>query len=593
VPAFGLAILCMVLAFLAAPAFASAVIPINLVPPSIGGTAQQGHDVVCSQGTWLNSPTSHAYQWKRTGTPILAATSSTYTVQAADVGQLLTCAVTASNADGASLIPAESLPVVPIAPVDTAKPVNLTPPVITGTAQQGNALNCSDGTWLNSPSSYARQWKRDGTAISGATSGAYTVQAADVGHQVTCSVVASNGAGASAESTSLPVVPIGPVDTAKPIALVPPILSGVAQQGRDLSCSDGQWLNGPTSYARRWKRDGTPIAGATGTTHTVVAADVGHQVTCSVVATNGAGDSSESTSLPVVPVSGLAVNVTKPTLYGTGRVGDGLVCTDGTWQPPGDAYTHAWTRDGAAIAGAQGAGYAVTPADLGRSIACTVTARNAAGDSSASSDGVVIQPALGGGANGAGGAGGTGGGSAAAGDRTRPVITAVSLLRKRFAVGAGATAVAAAPSAVAAAARPRKGTAFRFKLSEPARVVVLIARVTDGYRQGRRCVRVTAALRKRLAKGVRGRTAKIRAARLRGLLRKRRCAIQKPVGSLVRNGRAGANTVAFSGRIGRRPLPVGRYAAGIAAGDAAGNVSVWKRTTFEVVPTKPKAKRRR
>jgi hypothetical protein len=485
--AFGLAGVCAAFVLMAVPSAALALIPVNTVPPSIGGTAQQGQNLVCSPGTWLNSPTSYAYQWNRAGTAILGATASTYTVQAADVGQPITCSVTASNADGASLVAATSLPVVPIAPVDTAKPVNLTPPVITGTAQQGKVLNCSDGTWLNAPTSFARQWKRDGSAIAGATAAAYTVQAADVAHQLTCSVVA----------------------------------------------------------------------------------------------TNGAGDSAETTSLPVVPIAGLPVAVNKPALQGSGRVSEGLVCWNGTWQPPGDSYSYRWTRDGTPIAGAETAGYAVVSADQGRVLACQVTAHSVAGDSTASSDPLTATAA-------AAGGGGGGGGQPSGGDRTPPVITGLSLLRRRFTVGRGATAIVSA-----AARRTAAGTAFRFSLSKSAGVAIVLARIADGYRQGKRCAPLTPQLRRRLARGVRGRTGKVRAVRLNALLRRNRCDIKSTAGSLARSARAGANTIPFTGRLGRRALPPGRYTAGLVAGDAAGNLSTWRLVSFEVVSAKRPAPRRR
>ena len=79
---------------------AAAAAPVNSTLPSISGTPQQGNTVSCSQGSWTNSPTSYSYVWKRNGANIPGATSQNYTIVAADVGQSLTCAVTATNATG-------------------------------------------------------------------------------------------------------------------------------------------------------------------------------------------------------------------------------------------------------------------------------------------------------------------------------------------------------------------------------------------------------------------------------------------------------------------------------------------------------------
>jgi hypothetical protein len=166
--------------------------PVNTVAPQIQGTPTQGQSVTCTQGTWTNSPTGYSYVWQRNGSPIGGATSSSYTIQAADVGQNLTCVVTASNAAGSGQ--ASSAAVVPVASVQA--PVNQTRPQISGTPAVGNVLTCSQGTWTNSPTGYSYAWIRNASTTVGSAS-SYTVQAADAGQVLTCSVTASNAAGAT------------------------------------------------------------------------------------------------------------------------------------------------------------------------------------------------------------------------------------------------------------------------------------------------------------------------------------------------------------------------------------------------------------
>jgi hypothetical protein len=74
--------------------------PVDRVPPAITGTAKADGRLLCSQGSWLNSPTSFSYQWSRDRTPIAGANATAYTVQTDDEGLLLTCTVTASNTAG-------------------------------------------------------------------------------------------------------------------------------------------------------------------------------------------------------------------------------------------------------------------------------------------------------------------------------------------------------------------------------------------------------------------------------------------------------------------------------------------------------------
>ena len=70
-----------------------------------------------------------------------------------------------------------------------------------------------------------------------------------------------------------------------------------------------------------------------------------------------------------------------PTLTGTATVGSTLTCTVPGAIFTGDELTstHAWLRDGSAIAGATGASYTLTTADAGHQISCTVVATGAAG----------------------------------------------------------------------------------------------------------------------------------------------------------------------------------------------------------------------
>ena len=75
-------------------------------------------------------------------------------------------------------------------------PSNSVAPAITGTAQEGQTLTCSTGTWSGSPT-YTYQWKRNGSNIGSATNSTYTLVTADVGTSVKCMVTATNFIGSS------------------------------------------------------------------------------------------------------------------------------------------------------------------------------------------------------------------------------------------------------------------------------------------------------------------------------------------------------------------------------------------------------------
>lgn len=82
-------------------------------------------------------------------------------------------------------------------------PLNLTLPVIVGTAQVGQTLSGSNGTWAYLPTGYTYRWLANGVAIGGATANTFLLTAAQVGAIITFEVTASNSSGAGTPAISL------------------------------------------------------------------------------------------------------------------------------------------------------------------------------------------------------------------------------------------------------------------------------------------------------------------------------------------------------------------------------------------------------
>jgi hypothetical protein len=111
-----------------------------------------------------------------------------------------------------ALLAAGAVTVLAVAGFSTAassvKPSPAQEPLISGTAQEGQTLKASSGTWNGtSPITYAYRWLRCDSQgagcsnIGGATSSSYQVKSADVGHRLRVRVTATNADG-SATSTS-------------------------------------------------------------------------------------------------------------------------------------------------------------------------------------------------------------------------------------------------------------------------------------------------------------------------------------------------------------------------------------------------------
>ena len=246
--------------------------PKNTIAPVISGTAERGETLTSTTGTWTGTGTiTFVYQWKRNGADISGATSSTYVLVAADDNALMTCAISATDTEGTKNATSNTL-----GPV-LAAPLLLTSPVASGTAQVGQTLSTTDGTWQGIATiAFTYQWRRDASNIGGATSSAYTLVAADYTTDVDCVVTATNGLGnASADSND-----IANIAGTAPIISGVPTISSQTQVGEVITATAASVSGVPTpTTAFQWQRSANGstawanISGATSNTYTLVLAD--------------------------------------------------------------------------------------------------------------------------------------------------------------------------------------------------------------------------------------------------------------------------------------------------------------------------------
>lgn len=185
--------------------------PVNTTVPVVTGVFQVAQTLTGTTGSWSSYPstaTTFTYQWQRCVLSCAAipnATSSTYTLAAADAGANIKLGVTANSIGGTTLAYSSLSTAVTLPPA----PVVVTSPALSGAAQAGSTLSVSNGTWTGaSPIAYSYQWQlctsTGGSCgnISGQTGSSYVVTAGDVGKTLRASVTATNSGGGTVVNTA-------------------------------------------------------------------------------------------------------------------------------------------------------------------------------------------------------------------------------------------------------------------------------------------------------------------------------------------------------------------------------------------------------
>jgi hypothetical protein len=241
------------------------------------------------------------YQWKKDGVAIAGATSSSYTINSAASSDSGSYSVVVSNSAGSATSNAATLNLVTTV---TAPTITTQPSAASVTA--GNAVSFSVAASGTSPFTY--QWRKDGTSISRATSSTYSISSTSTSDAGNYTVVVTNSAGSAtsnAATLTVATAVVAPTITTQPNAVS-------VQSGGSASFSVVASGTAPLSY--QWRKDGTPIGGATNSTYTVSSASVINAGNYSVVVSNGAGSVTSSTAtLTVVSTSNTLSIVTQPT----------------------------------------------------------------------------------------------------------------------------------------------------------------------------------------------------------------------------------------------------------------------------------------
>ena len=370
--------------------------------PTITGTAQVG-DTLTAVTTGIEDAdgldsAAFSYQWLAADAEINGATASTYTLVAADEGKAIKVQVSFTDDAGndEELNSAATAAVAAAPPPPNTRATGL--PTITGTAEVGDTLTAvttaiEDADGLDS-AAFSYQWLADNADIAGATGSSYTLVAADEGKAIKVQVSFTDDAGNDEElnSAATAAVAAAPPPPNTPATGLPTI-TGTAEVGDTLTAvttaiEDADGLDS-AAFSYQWLADNADIAGATGSSYTLVAADEGKAIKVQVSFTDDAGNDEELNSAataavaaapppPNTPATGL------PTITGTAEVGDTLTAVTTAIEDADGldsaAFSYQWLADNADIAGATGSSYTLVAADEGKAIKVQVSFTDDAGN---------------------------------------------------------------------------------------------------------------------------------------------------------------------------------------------------------------------
>jgi hypothetical protein len=325
--------------------------PVDL---TITGSPILGSTLQASAVTWDFSSTI-GYQWFRDGAPIANANTSSYTITAPDLGHTVSLQVSANKPNFTSA-------------VTNSQNYSISNPkaaaaAITGAGKVGAALTATPKA--NDSIAVQYRWYRAGKLITGANTDTYTPTYLDYLKAITVTTVVNQAGFAVNTTTSKPVT----IQAGTQDAPVVAIAGGTAMAQTAL-------VNATIPYgvkaSYQWLNDGVPISGATRTSYTFKAPDVGHNVSVRVTLNRTAYTTLVVTTYPVAVIAGTQVKQPIISITGLAKVSKTLTGVTGSWDS-GVKLSYQWLRDGIVIPNAVAKTYKVTAADVGHSLVFKVT----------------------------------------------------------------------------------------------------------------------------------------------------------------------------------------------------------------------------
>jgi Concanavalin A-like lectin/glucanases superfamily/Putative amidase domain/WD40-like Beta Propeller Repeat len=275
---------------------------VNSSPPVVAGDDAVGATVTAEPGGWSAGgeavPFEYEYAWQlcdaagESCTDIAEARGPTLYIRSSAEGGTLRVRVSIGETT------ALSEPTGVIGPVGSG-PVDTTPPVVSGTAENGQLLSGSYGSWSASGSiSYGYRWEdcnvESGSceAIKDANRPTYRLSTEDVGKTVRLRITATSGS-VTSSALSEATGTVGSVAAPENEALPKLTFLGPDEVGARIETDGGKWQRAPAQLLEyQWERCSNSgaecevIAEASENSYRVSAADAGRRLRVAVTAAN-------------------------------------------------------------------------------------------------------------------------------------------------------------------------------------------------------------------------------------------------------------------------------------------------------------------
>jgi hypothetical protein len=311
------------------------------------------------------------YQWRKNGTAISGATSATITLSNVTTATAGTYTVTATNlvssvtSNGATLTVRQ-------APVFTQHPASQTVNAASTVTFTATATGIPAPTY---------QWRKNGTAIAGATAATFTLTNVTTAMAGTYTVTATNLLGSVTSSGGTLTVRQSPAFTLQPVSQTVKMSSTVTFTAA---------ATGSPTPTYQWRKNGVAISGATGATLTLSNVMTTAAGSYTVQATNTGGTTTSGSATLVVQFSPVF------TLHPEDKsvtAGGSVTLTATAVSVP--APTYQWRKNGVAIPGATAASLTLSNVALGDIAAYSVAATNIIGTVISKSAQLTVAPATG------------------------------------------------------------------------------------------------------------------------------------------------------------------------------------------------------